>query len=121
MSQYHLSSLQRYSGLQLTISDKTFGYPLLHGYNRLLASGRNYDLPLVMTDQISNLTEQSFPEICMNDQSLNGTIWTLKCNKLYVFDMVDELKRKSLLTEYYLCMQQNFMKQKFIHFACVNY
>ena len=60
-------------------------------------SGRNYDWSSVMTDQISNLTVQSFPEICRNDQSLNETIWTLKCDRLHMFDMVDEMKRKSLL------------------------
>ena len=63
-----------------------------------------------MTDQISNLTEQCFPEICRNDQSLNETIWTLKCDKLHAFDMMEEIKIKSLLIEYYLCTQQNFMK-----------
>ena len=54
---------------------------------------------------ISNLTKQSFPEICRNNQALNETMWTLKCDKLHVFDMVDELKRKCLLLEYYLCVQ----------------
>ena len=67
-----------------------------------------------MTNQICNLTEESFPEIRRNDQSLNETIWTPKCDKLYVFDMVEEMKRKSLLIEY-------FMKQKLIRFLCVNY
>ena len=67
-----------------------------------------------MTDQICNLTEESFPEIRRNDQSLSETIWTLKCDKLYVFDMVEEMKRKSMLIEY-------FMKQKLIRFLCVNY
>ena len=81
----------------------------------------NYGPSSVITDQISNLTEQSFPEICRNELSLNDTIWALKCDKMHVFDMVDESKRKSLLTEYYLCMQKKFMKQKLIHFACVNY
>ena len=66
-------------------------------------------LRLVMTNQISNLTEQSFAEICRIDQSLNATNWTLKCDKLHVCDMLDELKRKSLLIEYYFCVQQNFM------------
>ena len=50
-----------------------------------------------MTDQISNLTEQSFPEIRRNDQSLNETIWTLECDKLYLFDMVEEMKRKKFV------------------------
>ena len=39
-----------------------------------------------MTDQISNLTERSFPEICRNDRSLNET-------KLHVFDKVEEMKK----------------------------
>ena len=73
-----------------------------------------------MANQISNLTEQSFAEIHRNDLSLNENIWTLNCDKLYLFDMVEEMKRRYLI-EYYLCMQQNFMKQKLIHFACVNY
>ena len=34
-----------------------------------------------MTDQISNLREQYFSEICKNDQSLSDTIWTLDRNK----------------------------------------
>ena len=75
-----------------------------------------------MTKQISNLTEQSFPEIRRNDQSLNETIWTPTCNKLHVFDMVEEIiKEKSMFIEYYLCMKQNFMKPNIIHFAWVNY
>ena len=49
-----------------------------------------------MTDQISNLTEQSFAEIRRNDRSLNETIWTPTCNKLHVFDMVEEMKRKKV-------------------------
>ena len=73
-----------------------------------------------MTDQISDWTKQTFPKICRKKQSLNETK-TLKCNKLHVFGMVDELKRKSLLLEYYLCMLQNLMKQKLIHFVCANY
>ena len=52
---------------------------------------------------------------------LNETIWTLKCDKLHLFDMVEEMKEKSLFTEHYLTMQQNFMKQKLIHFALENY
>ena len=67
-----------------------------------------------MTNEICNLTVESFPEIRRNDQSLNETIWTPKCDKLHVFDMVEEMKRKSLLIEY-------FMKQKLIRFSCVNY
>ena len=51
----------------------------------------------VMTDQISNLTEQSFPDIRRNDRLLNETIWTLKYDKLHVFDMVDEMKRKKFV------------------------
>ena len=31
--------------------------------------------------------------------------------------MVDEMKRKNLFIEYYLCTQQNFIKAKLIHFA----
>ena len=50
-----------------------------------------------MTNQISNLTEQSFPEICRNDLSLNETIWTPKCDKLHVFDMVEKMKRKKFV------------------------
>ena len=46
-----------------------------------------------MTNQISNLTKQSFPEIRRNDQSLNETIWTPKFDKLHVFDMVEEMKK----------------------------
>ena len=69
---------------------------------KLFFSGQNYHQWLVMTDQISNLTKHSFPEICRNDQSLNETIWTLKSDKLQMSDMVDELKRKSLLIEYHL-------------------
>ena len=84
-------------------------------------SGRNYGQSSVMTEQISNFSKQFFPEICRNDQSLNETIWNLEYDKLHVFDMVDELKRESLLTEYDLFMQKNFMKQKLIHCACVNY
>ena len=49
-----------------------------------------------MTDEISNLIKQSFPKIHRNDQSLNETIWSLKCDKLHVFDMVDEMKRKKV-------------------------
>ena len=37
------------------------------------SSGQNYGRSSVMTNQISNLTKQSFPEICRNDQSLNET------------------------------------------------
>ena len=50
-----------------------------------------------MTDKISNLTEQSFPEIRRNDPSLNEAIWTLKCDKLHVFDMVEKIKRKKFV------------------------
>ena len=86
-----------------------------------LFSGWNYGQSSVMANQISNLTKQSFSEIFWNDQSLNETIWTLKYGKLHAVDMVDELKTKSLLIEYYFYMPQNFMKRKLIHFACVNY
>ena len=74
-----------------------------------------------MTDKIFNLTGQSFPEICRNDLSLNETIWTWKCDKLHVFDVVEKMKRKEFFIEYYLSTQQNFLKQKLIHFAWVNY
>ena len=40
-----------------------------------LSRDQNYGQSLVMTNQISNLTEQSFLGICRNDQSLNETIW----------------------------------------------
>ena len=39
-----------------------------------------------------------------------------KCDKLHVFDIVEEMKRKHFFTEY----ATKFMKQKLIHFACVN-
>ena len=42
-----------------------------------------------MTNQISNLTKQSFPEIRRNDRSLNETIWASMCNKQHLFDMVE--------------------------------
>ena len=38
------------------------------------SSGQNYSRSSAMTDQISNLTEQSFPEIRWNDRSLNETM-----------------------------------------------
>lgn len=50
-----------------------------------------------MTNPISNLTVQSFPEISSNDQSPNETIWTPKCDRLQVFDMVEEMKRKGFV------------------------
>ena len=56
-------------------------------------------------------------EIRRSDRSLNETIWATNCDKLHVFDMIKEMKRRSLFIEYYLCTQQNFMKQKLIHFA----
>ena len=58
---------------------------------------RNYGQSLVMTNQISNLSKQSFPEICRNDRSLNETIWTPKCDKLHVLDMVEKMKRKTFV------------------------
>ena len=61
------------------------------------ASDRNYGLSSVMMDKISNLTGQSFPEICENDWSLNETIWTWKCDKLHVFDVVEKMKRKEFV------------------------
>ena len=60
-------------------------------------SGQNYDWSSVMTSQISNLTKQSFSEICRINQSLNETIWTLKCDRLDVFDMVEEMKKKKFV------------------------
>ena len=42
--------------------------------------------------QLSKL--RSVIEICQNEQSLNEIIWTLKCDKLHMFGMVDELKKK---------------------------
>lgn len=50
-----------------------------------------------MTNPISNLTVQSFPEISSNDRSPNETIWTPKCDRLQVFDMVEEMKRKGFV------------------------
>ena len=50
-----------------------------------------------MTNQISNLTEQSFPEICRNNWSLTETTWTPKSDKLHVFAMVEKMKRKKFV------------------------
>ena len=74
-------------------------------------SGPSYSRSSVMTDQVSNLIKKYFPKIRRNERSLIETINTPKCDKLHVFDMMEEMKRKSLLIEYYLCAQQNFMKQ----------
>ena len=52
MRQYHLFSLQRYAELQLTISAKTFGSPLLHGYNNFLA---RYKIPYHFVVQIYSM------------------------------------------------------------------
>ena len=71
-----------------------FKAALMHLHN----SCRNYSRSLVMTNHISNLIKQSFPEICRNDRSLNETIWTLKCGK-------------SLLIEYLL------IEQKFVNWT----
>ena len=60
-----------------------------HLHYKYKNSGRNYGQSSVMTDQISNLTQESFPEIQRNVKSLNETIWTLKCHKLHVFNMID--------------------------------
>ena len=60
-------------------------------------SCQNQGQSSVMTDQISNLTQQTFPDICSNDRSLNKTVWTLKCDKLHVIDMVEEIKRKKFV------------------------
>ena len=65
-------------------------------------SGWNYGRSSVMTDQISNFTEQSFSEIRRNVRSLDETIWTPTCNKLHVFDTVEEMKRKKVFIEYYI-------------------
>ena len=46
----------------------------------------------------------SFPKICRNDQSL--TIWTPNCNKLHVFDMVEEMKRKKFNKILFLCTKE---------------
>ena len=43
------------------------------------------------------MTEQSFPEICRNDWSVNETIWTPRCDKLHVFDMVEKINRKKFV------------------------
>ena len=53
----------------------------------VICSDQNYVRSSVMTEKISNLTEQSFPEIRRNDRSLNEAIWTLKCDKVHVFDV----------------------------------
>ena len=50
-----------------------------------------------MTNQIFNLTQQSFPEIRRNDRSLGETIWTPKSDKLHVFAMVEKIKRKTFV------------------------
>ena len=60
-------------------------------------SCQNQGQSSVMTDQISNLTQQTFPDICSNDRSLNKTAWTLKCDKLHVIDIVEEIKRKKFV------------------------
>ena len=85
-------------------------------------SGRNYGRSSVMTDQISNLTEQSFAEIRRNDRSLNETIWTPTCNKLHVFDMIEEMKRKKFVhwilslhaTKFYEAKVNSFCKGKWL-------
>ena len=66
--------------------------PIEQGY--CLFSGRNYCRSSVMTNQISKLTEQSFLEICGNERSQNEIIWTPKCDRLPVFDMVEKMKRE---------------------------
>ena len=68
------------------------GKMLINGKSFFI-SCRNYSWSSVITDKISTLTEQSFPEIHRNNQSLNETIWTPKCDKLHVFGMVEEMKR----------------------------
>ena len=65
---------------------------------RLADSDRNYGRSSVMTDQISNLTDQSFPEIGRNDRSMNETIWNPKCDKLFdMSDMVEKMKIKKFV------------------------
>ena len=66
--------------------------PIEQGY--CLFSGRNYCRSSIMTNQISKLTEQSFLEICGNERSQNEIIWTPKCDRLPVFDMVEKMKRE---------------------------
>ena len=51
----------------------------------------------VMTEQTFRLTEHFLLEICRNDWSVNGTIWTSKCSKLHVFDLVEEMKRRKFV------------------------
>ena len=60
----------------------------------LLVEKRKKKIFTLITNPISNLTVQSCPEISRNDRSLNETIWTPKCDRLQVFDMVEEMKRK---------------------------
>ena len=75
-----------------------------------------------MTDQISNLTAQTFPEIYRNDRSLNETIWTPKCDKLHVFDMVEKMKRKKFVhrvlslhtTKFYEAKVNSFCMRKLL-------
>ena len=86
------------------------------------SSDRNYGQSSGMTNQISSLTEQSFPEICRNDQSLNETIWTPKGDKLHVFDMVKKMKRKKFVhwilslhaTKFYEAKVNSFCKGKWL-------
>ena len=114
-------ALRTRAGYDSNIAQSVDDPEIVPAYGIKSNSCREYGWLSVMTDNISNLTKQSFPEICRNDRSLNETIYTPKCDKLHVFDMMEEMKRKSLLIEYYLYTQQNFMTQKLIHFACENY
>ena len=60
-------------------------------------SDQNCGWSSVMTEQTFNLTEHFLLEICRNDWSVNGTMWTPKCDKLHVFDMVEEMKRRKFV------------------------
>ena len=88
---------------------------------------RNYGQSLVMTNQISNLSKQSFPEICRNDRSLNETIWTPKCDKLHVLDMVEKMKRKTFVhwilslntTKFYEAKVDSFCMGKLLRYTYI--
>ena len=91
-------------------------------HSETTSSDRNYGQSSVMTNQISNLTKQSFPEIRRNDQSLNETIWTPKCDKLHVLDMIEKMKRKKFVhwifslhaTKFYEAKVNPFCKGKLL-------
>ena len=50
-------------------------------YLSIYLYNRNYGRSSVMTYQTFSLTEQTFPEIGRNEQSLSDTIWTLDHDK----------------------------------------